>query len=391
MFDVAVTGAGPVGSRVARSMAEFGFKTIVFDKKKHLNDPVCCTGLVSREFVDRYHIDEKLIYRNAAGASIYSPSGTLMHVERDEPQAAVLDRAALNEYLGNLAMDKGAEYVLGNRVISIEKTPACVKLITENEDGTERIFEARVAVIAEGFGSKLTEIAGLGKGGDFAMGAQAEVEAPDLEEVKVYLGSRIAPGFFGWLVPTLPGKALAGLITRDNTARYMREFLFKLTENGLISRKEPTVRFAGVALNETRKTSTDRILAVGSAAGQVKPLTGGGVYFGMLCADIAAGVIKSGFEADNLTAKALANYDREWKRALGRELKLGYWGRKFYELLNDRQIDNIIDITTSSGIDKMLLESDDMKFDWHGNIVLKLLRFRTLAGIVKTVGNPFRK
>lgn len=390
MFDVAVIGAGPVGSRVARNMAELGFSTVVFDRKKRLNEPVCCTGIVSREFVEKYGIDDKVIYRDANSASIYSPSGTLLHVQRDAPQASILDRAGLNDYLGKLAMDKGAEYVLDSRVTGIEKTDDSVKLNTETREGKKLIVEARVIVIAGGFGSKLTEMAGLGKAGDFAMGVQAEVEARNLEEVQVFLGNRLAPGFFGWLVPTTQGRALAGLITRNNTSRYMKKFLSVLADNGSISGRKPNVSFAGVALKDIRKTSTDRILVAGSAAGQVKPLTGGGVYFGMLCADIATETLKRALEADNLTAKCLANYDKEWKKVIGRETKLGHWSRKFYELLNDRQIDNIIDMTMSSGIVKTLLDSDDMKFDWHGKIVLKLLRIKTLTGIVKSIGNPFR-
>ena len=46
-------------------------------------------------------------------------------------------------------------------------------------------FEARAVVIATGFGSRLVGGLGLGKIGDFVMGAQAEVETIGVDEVEV--------------------------------------------------------------------------------------------------------------------------------------------------------------------------------------------------------------
>ena len=46
-------------------------------------------------------------------------------------------------------------------------------------------FEARAVVIATGFGSRLVGGLGLGKVGDFVMGAQAEVETIGVDEVEV--------------------------------------------------------------------------------------------------------------------------------------------------------------------------------------------------------------
>ena len=45
------------------------------------------------------------------------------------------------------------------------------------------------------------------------------------------------------------------------------------------------------------------------------------------------------------------SYEREWKK-LGRELKIGYRARKFYEHLSDRQVDKVFDIIKSNGIDE---------------------------------------
>jgi len=77
-------------------------------------------------------------------------------------------------------------------------------------------------------------ISGLGAAGDFVMGAQAVVET-DIAEVEVYFGNQIAPGFFGWLVPTSPGKGLVGLLARRDNPFYLRKLLDSLGAAGKIA------------------------------------------------------------------------------------------------------------------------------------------------------------
>ncbi len=389
MYDAVIIGAGPVGSRAAFELAEKGHRIAVLEKKADLREPVCCTGIVSAECVREFGIPGDVIFREANSASIYSPSGKILHVKREETQAYIIDRAALNVYLAGQAMKKGAEYFLERRVHNIEKKPDRVVIETGDGKSKKKLLEARAAIIAAGFGSVLTEQAGLKKVGDFAMGVQAEVETAGIDEVEVYTGRSIAPGFFAWLVPTVPGRALVGLISRSRTNYYMTKLLSALTGQGKIRPGEPNIRFAGVALNTLTRTSTDRILAAGSAAGQVKPATGGGVYYGMMCADIAADNLHRALESDNLTAEGLASYDRQWKQTLGREIKLGHWGRKFFERLSDDRIENIFDIILSSGIDKTLLENNDIRFDSHGFVILKLIGHEALIKTLKAMKIPF--
>jgi len=58
---------------------------------------------------------------------------------------------------------------------------------------------------------------------------------------------------------------------------------------------------------------------------------------------------------------------------LGAELKTGYWARKLYERLSDRQIDRLFDAARENGIDTALLEADDLSFDWHSAAILRLV------------------
>ena len=388
MYDVAVIGAGPAGNRIACRMADYGYHVVVVEKKEDMSEPVCCTGIVSSECVRDFSIPERIIYREANSATVYSPSGKKLHVKRNNPQAYIIDRAALNVFLSEQAMRQGAEYILGSHVSGITRKPDRME-IKKGQESSKNILESRVVVIASGFGSDLPEQAGLKTVSDFAMGVQAEVETDGIEEVEVFTGQRIAPGFFAWLVPTVPGWGLAGLITRNRTGYYMENFLTMLAEQRKIIAGSYEKRFAGLALNVLTRASSERALVVGSAAGQVKPATGGGVYFGMICADIAADNLHRVLERDNLTAGSLALYDRQWKKVLGREIRLGHWGRSLYERLSDNRIEKIFDIIISSDIDKSLLGNDDIRFDSHGSVILHLIGHAALHRSFRAAKLPF--
>jgi flavin-dependent dehydrogenase len=232
---------------------------------------------------------------------------------------------------------------------------------------------------------------GLGKVSDFIVGAQAEVSTNDLIEIEVYFNQEVAPGFFAWLVPTSPAKALVGLAVRHNPGLYLKKLISSLQAQGKIVSTDAEILYRGIPLKPLTKTCGNRVIVVGDAVGQVKPTTGGGIYYGLLCADIAAGTLHQALERNILSARSLAGYERGWRKKLGQELRLCYWARKFYRRLSDRQIDRIFDIIISNEIDKALLDMDDLSFDWHGEILLRVLKQQTwLKAINAVLKVPFR-
>ena len=390
MYDVAVIGGGPVGSYVAYRLAEVGYGVVVLEQHKRLGEQVCCTGIIGQECVSSFAVEDNVILRQANSARLFSPSEKLLRVWREEPQAYIIDRAAFDVAMARRAQDKGAEYILNSLVRDIEVGGDRVRV--EATCREERLnFEARVAVIATGFGSRLPEQLGLGKVGDFVTGAQAEVETNGIEEVEVYFGQEIAPGFFAWLVPTSPQRARVGLLSRHSSRLYLRKLLPSLLAQGKIASAEAELSYGGIPLKPLARTHGERVVVVGDAAGQVKPTTGGGIYYGLLCAQIAANNLQRALQADDLSLRSLAGYEREWRKKLGRELRISYWARKFYERLSDKQIDRMFDIIKSNGIDEALLKAQDLSFDWHSQVVLRLIRHRALFTAIMKIPFHFRR
>jgi flavin-dependent dehydrogenase len=290
--------------------------------------------------------------------------------------------------MAHRAQDKGTEYVLNSSVKDIEVGKERVR-VGATCQGERLNFEARAVVIASGFGSRLAAELGLGKVSYFLMGAQAEVETNGIDEVEVYFGQEVAPGFFAWLVPTSPHRALVGLALRRSAGSYLRKLMSSLLAQGKIASAKVKLYFRGIPLKSLPRTCSKRLIVVGDAAGQVKPTTGGGIYYGLLCADIAASTLHRALESDDLSAKSMANYEREWKVKLGRELRIDYWARKFYERLSNRQIDRIFDTIKSNGIAETLLKMEDLSFDWHGEVLLRVLKHKAMSKVVEAMRIPF--
>ena len=389
MYDVAVIGGGPVGSHVAYKLAGMGYEVAVLEQKERLGSKVCCTGIISQECVRSFAVADNLILRRVNHATLFSPSGEVLRLGQQETQACVLDRAAFDTTMARRAQDKGAKYVFNSPVRNLEVGNDKVRIQTlRQEEGLD--FDARVVVIASGFNSWLVEGLGLGRISHFVVGAQAEVETVPLDEMEIYFGEEIAPGFFAWLVPTSPLKARVGLLSRHSPGLYLKRLMASLVAQGKIVSTEAELSYGGVPLKPLGRTYYNRRLVVGTAAGQVKPTTGGGIYYGLLCADIAANTLHQALNSNDLSARGLANYEREWKKKLGQELKMGYRIRKFYEHLNDRQIDKLFNTIKANGMADSLLKDSNVSFDWHSSGLLQILGTVAVSKVIQAVKIPFR-
>ncbi len=372
-YDVLIIGAGPTGSRAAFNLANLGYKVAVLEKQAQTGHKLCCTGIIGRECFEAYEIDRTCVLQEAKSAKLFAPSGEFIRVNRDETQAYILDRLAFDRSLAKKALTAGAEYHLSSQVNDISVSANGVDLAVDQQ-GAEHKFTGKVAIIASGFASKLPLRLGLGKPKYSIAGAQAEVESNRIGETEVYFSHKTAPGFFAWLVPISENRARAGLFASEKPGAYLQTLLAQLASEGKIADTNPHISYGGISLKPLSRTYGERALIIGDAAGQVKPTTGGGIYYGLLCADFATEAIGQAFQRNDFSARQLSHYEKLWKAKLGKELRIDYFARKLYNSLSDRRINNIFNIVRDNNIHEKMLESSYKSFDWHGELVLDGLK-----------------
>jgi flavin-dependent dehydrogenase len=124
-------------------------------------------------------------------------------------------------------------------------------------------------------------------------------------------------------------------------------------------------------------TYAERVLAVGDAAGQVKSTSGGGIYFGMLSAELAADTVAEAFRGGTFGREALAGYEKQWRARLGLDLKLGTLFRRLVTRMTDRDVDQLFHVLRQGGLLNGI--AGKVSFDWHRELILFLLRHPALA------------
>ena len=125
-------------------------------------------------------------------------------------------------------------------------------------------------------------------------------------------------------------------------------------------------------LGSVRRTYADRVLAVGDAAGLVKPTTGGGIYYSLISGQLAADVLDPALKSDDLAEPRLRHYEERWRARLGSEIRIGLKFRALASRLSDRAIDSLVELARIDGLVPLLKQTAD--FNWHGTSALALLR-----------------
>jgi digeranylgeranylglycerophospholipid reductase len=379
--DIVVIGGGPCGSYAAYTAAKLGAKVTVCEEHETTGAPNHCAGHLNISSLKQMGIQvpQIAIENEIRGAIFHSPSCRKFILKRRTPVTYVVDRILFDRYLARLALKAGVNYSFKSRVKSLSYDSKFVKGVTIERE-QKRIL-AKVVVDAEGCSSALLKKTGL-KGLERSMvvrGIQAEVEgAEDLDQemVEVYFGEKIAPGFFAWIIPRKDGSSKVGLATRLGDSRdYLKWFIEK---HPVASKKLKKSKIIRTSLHPIPlsgplpKTYANGFLAVGDAASQVKPTTGGGVIFGLTCARAAGEVAYEAVKRHDYSNNFLSRYQSQWKKLVGFDLAAMLRMRRMLDSLSDQKIDRIIECCNRFGIDNILERFGDV--DFQGRSLIPMVK-----------------
>lgn len=322
MYDFAVVGAGPTGSRFARRAAEAGHDVVAFERGD-VGKPLACSGHVSLDLWEYAPAGarEELFQNEITGARFHvgGPGSREYTFYKREAVSNVIDRVRLDELLADAARHAGADVREGHTVTGIEERTDSVSLTVKGPDGTETV-DAKMVAGCDGPTSRVRQALSLPEPDELLHGVLAFDPTPDDgDRVDVHL---TAPSFFAWRIPRGEAGVEYGLAAPPEIDRGARELFEELTAGYEVE----TEQFCSgaIPIGPPDRITSRRGFLIGDAAAQTKPFTGGGILYGMTAADHAARTI------DPASPETLADYERAWRDDLAREIRLGHWLRRAY-------------------------------------------------------------
>ena len=378
-FDVIIVGGGPSGLHTASFLADSGLSVALFEKNSEIGKDVVCSGVISKEAFSRYDLPEEAIVGRLKKADLFSPKGICLKYSHPEEAVVVVDRHIFDKKLAEIAIKKGAEIFLDTEISSISVNDEHVKAFIKTKEGKNEV-NAKICVIATGINYHLQTSLGLGRPKKIVKGIQIETRLEQIKHLKMYWGNRFSTSFFGWAIPLIDGRTRIGVMTEGDALNSIKNIMSDIGHYQDASSEPIKPKRRGIAFGTINKSYSDRIIVVGEAAGFIKTTTGGGIYYGLLSAEMASDVIKEAFHTGKFHAKMLSRYEKLWKGTLGKEIKYGEYFNKLFSKLGDNCLDQLFDAAIQDNLLKYIANSG--KFDWHKDTIVKIIRSPNLRRVL---------
>ena len=372
MLDVAIVGGGPGGMAAARSLAAAGWAVSVFEEHQQIGMPVHCTGVLAEDVIAALDLPAEAVLNPLSTVRFVAPAGHSFDYTTATTEAVVIDRAAFDAALGVRAELAGAAVVRGRRVIAIDIIAGAAQLTFADGEPVR----ARSVILACGANYSFQKRLGLGMPSTFLQSAQLELPAERPGDVEIHFGSEIAPKGFAWAVPVRRSYgtfARIGVMAESDPAEFFSRMMARVRDRwgvALPDTAPPKRRM--LPLGSVKRTYAERVLAVGDAAGLVKPTTGGGIYYSVVSGQIAAEVLGSRLAVDDLSAQAMREYEQRWRTRFQSEFTAQLALRFVAQRMRDTDIDALFTLAATDGI--LPLVRQTARFNRHRDFILALLR-----------------
>ena len=371
-YDVIVIGAGIAGPRTAEILAHKGHRVLLIEKDAEPGNPVHCTGIVSVECFDHYKLPREIILNSISSFVLVSPTGRRLALKRSNIQAHVLDRRELDRILVDRAVAAGTDLLTSTRIDDVIWDGSKVILTGINNFKPLRLT-GRVAVVATGFGAPLARKLWPIPLSNVVSGYQVVAQNRGVKDVEIFTGRHLGKGGFGWVLPWKPGYVLAGVLTRKNTTHLVDDHVERLRRQGRIGDVIEQFRCRALPIGSSVTSVKDGIIGVGDAIGQVKATSGGGIFYALMGADIAASTVHLGISTGDVKSGTLSTYEVNWRKRLGGEIVQGTFLRNLLEQLPDWIVENLHRLLGAPGM-RAAFNSLSPTFDWHSKPLTRMLK-----------------
>lgn len=374
MWDAVVVGAGPAGCGTAAELAKT-HDVLVLEEHAVSGKPVQCTGLISTEVVRLSGVKPDIL-NSLYGAHVHFPGGQVISVSSKEPKAVLVMRDQLDSLMADKAVSNGADIRYKEKYLGHSVSEGSVKVVSSNGE-----FQSKAIIGADGHNSAVSKNMGNPPFGYFVRGMQADLrhEMEDQGVMVMRLGSDFAPGFFTWQIP-FGEYTRVGLCVGSEYGPPADYFRRLLKVSGLEDCEVVAKHSGRIPLEFVRRSYGDRSMLIGDSAGQVKPVSGGGLHPAFNSIPALCDTFRRADAMDDFSAKSLSKYEKGWKKAVESELNKGRRMRRFYDSATDRDLEKASSVSIENGLDRIL---DNIDLDRPSKMVSAVMRKpKAVAGLL---------
>lgn len=340
---IIVVGAGPVGCYTAQLLKHYGYNPIILEEHPEVGKPVSCAGIVGRGIFEemRLPVSRKSVVNTIDGAKV-SYQETSFELRRPGV-ALIVDRSSFDQ-----EMSQKLEIEFNTELHDIHQIRDGYLLKTNNGE-----YFADLVIGADGPNSRVRKSLGFISDMKLYRGYQYRVKMP-LERTDQVTVSYIKPfSLFTWLIPEGDGVVRIGTIC-NNPYQELNQFMEK---NGL--KGEIIEKNAGAIPVGNCELVRGNAALVGDAACQIKPITSGGIYYGMKSAELLVDSIREG---------NLAQYAARWSEEFEQEMKVCLLLRYILENMGDDILKKIFEYVRDNA--RLIEQIGD--FENHSSVIWSL-------------------
>ncbi|UXM84924.1 geranylgeranyl reductase family protein [Methanococcus aeolicus] len=368
-YDVIIVGGGPAGCITGENIKNH--KVLIIEEHQCIGAPLQCAGLISTNGVKELGAPRGCV-NDIKGAYIYSQN-KVIKVGNNKIRAKVYERKVMDKDIAiRASKNKNVDILLkAHGKIIEDKNKNKSRFFNKNNnyglsinhDGNKYNAFPKIIVGADGAKSFIGKSANIVKKREILAGAQLEMANVDIDTdfVHVFIDNRYCKDFFIWIIPMGKDRVRVGLCDSSNSYNKLLNFINNHPIASNLLKNAVPIEFSvgTLPIGYNKSSVKNNLMLVGDSAGQIKPISGGGLYYGAKSAKICGEIITN-YLSEELPVNYLKNYDKQWKQQFKREIDFGLKFRKILYNMNNNSLDKILDFIIQNDLINFINDNGDM-------------------------------